>query len=166
MSNYRRVYTPGATYFFTVVTGTRQPLFSNPEICQLLASALRQVRESRPFKTDAIVVLPDHLHCIWRLPEGDSDFSGRWREIKKYVSHRANLESAVWQRRFWEHRIRDEEDWRRHLDYIHFNPVKHGLVTNAQDWPWSSLKRCMAKGWYEEGWGRCEPAAIAEMEFE
>ncbi len=126
----------------------------------------------RPFHIDAIVVLPDHLHCIWRLPSGDADFSGRWREIKKAVSReverRTNHHNGrpVWQRRFWEHLIRDEEDWRRHVEYIHYNPVKHGLARRPADWPWSSFARAVARGWHEVGWGASEPEAIVGMEYE
>ena len=109
----------------------------------------------RPFHIDGFVVLPDHLHAIWRLPAGDSDFSSRWREIKKAVTNGlgGSFAGAVWQRRFWEHLLRDEQDWRRHMDYIHFNPVKHGLVQRPRDWAHSSFATCVAKGWYDEDWG-------------
>ena len=134
--------------------------------------AFRKVKAVQPFDIDAMVVLPDHLHCIWRLPAGDSDFSGRWREIKKATSREIDArtderrERSVWQRRFWEHAIRDEVDWRTHVDYIHYNPVKHGLVARPSEWLWSSFGRAVASGWYEPSWGASEPAVIAGMELE
>lgn len=153
MSDYRRVIIPGGVFFFTVVTHERAPLFSSDERVELLRAAFRKVKAARPFHIDAMVVLPDHLHCIWRLPEGDGDYSGRWREIKKAASREIDAringrgERPVWQRRFWEHAIRDEADWRRHVDYIHYNPVKHGLVARPGDWPRSSFGRAVACGW-------------------
>ena len=154
---YRRVYQSGARYFFTVVTENRQALLI--ENMERLRAAFRLCMSRYPFEIEAIVVLPDHLHTIWRLPEGDADFSKRWMVIKRKFS--AGLQSAVvsdsklkkrekgiWQRRFWEHCIRNEEDWRRHIDYIHFNPVKHGYVSNPQDWPYSSFNQAVDKGWY------------------
>ncbi len=116
-----------------------------------------------PFAIDAIVVLPDHLHTLWRLPDGEQDFSTRWMVIKRQfsaglpagpvnASKRSKREKGVWQRRFWEHCIRDEEDWRRHLDYIHYNPVKHGYVATPREWPYSSFRQAVAKGWYAEHW--------------
>ena len=172
MSNYRRILIPGATYFFTVVTKNRRPWFDREERVEILREAFRRVMSKRPFQMDAVVVLPDHMHCIWRLPRGDSDYSGRWGEIKKRVSRRLDPRSnrrnerGVWQRRFWEHLIRDERDWRRHVDYIHYNPVKHGLVRQVSEWPWSSFARAVERGWYNEDWGAAEPWGIAEMELE
>ena len=172
MSQYRRIFIPGGTYFFTVVTHDRAPRFTTPERVESLRAAFRQVMGARPFQIDAIVVLPDHLHCIWRLPEGDADYSGRWREIKKMVSRaidvRANRrhERPIWQRRFWEHSIRDEKDWRKHLDYIHYNPVKHSLVVQPGDWPWSSFNRTVSWGWYEADWGQTDPIGIVDMDVE
>ena len=158
--HYRRVYQSGARYFFTVVTENRQALLI--ENIERLRAAFRLGMSRYPFEIEAIVVLPDHIHTIWRLPEGDADFSKRWMVIKRKFS--AGLQSAVvsdsklkkrekgiWQRRFWEHCIRNEEDWRRHIDYIHFNPVKHGYVSNPQDWPYSSFNQAIRKGWYEPG---------------
>ena len=139
-------------------------MFSSPAEVQILRAAMRRVMHSRPFGVEAMVVLPDHLHCLWRLPAGDADFSGRWREIKKAVSRRFG--TPVWQPRFWEHLIRDADDWRRHLDYIHFNPVKHGLAARPAAWPWSSFRRCVARGWYDPDWGATEPAGIVQMNRE
>ncbi|WP_293369185.1 transposase [Nevskia sp.] len=170
MSSYRRAFVSGGSYFFTVVTADRRPWFSRSEHVDALRCAFRRIKKDRPFEVDAIVVLPDHVHAIWRLPEGDSDFSSRWREIKKLASRQiapesnARHERRVWQRRFWEHAIRNEDDWRRHIDYIHFNPVRHGLVTRAGDWPWSSFRRAVERGWYEADWGTVEPVGIAGMD--
>jgi putative transposase len=113
--------------------------------------------------------MPDHLHCIWTLPTGDSDYSARWSLIKRSVarfsadvtldpalrnpSHRKRRESTIWQRRFWEHLIRDDVDFARHLDYIHYNPVKHGHVTRATDWPYSTIHRYVREGVYPIDWG-------------
>lgn len=137
-----------------------------------LRAAFGKVRATRPFAVEAMVVLPDHLHCIWRLPPGDGDYSSRWREIKKAASRAiapqadARGERQVWQRRFWEHVIRDADDWRRHVEYIHYNPVKHGYATRPADWPWSSFSRFVARRWYVRDWGATEPDAVRGMEFE
>jgi putative transposase len=134
--------------------------------------AFRHVMEIRPFSIDAIVILPDHLHCIWQLPEGDNNFPERWRQIKRFVSIglKSTLnernEKDLWQRRYWEHLIKDEEDWRRHIDYIHYNPVKHGYVERPADWPYSSFKIAMKRDWYEATWGDSEPPNIVMMKFE
>jgi putative transposase len=172
MSDYRRAFAPGGCYFFTVVTHRRRPLFADDARVGLLREAFAWTRARRPFTIDAIVVLPDHLHCLWTLPADDADFSGRWRAIKQYVSKRipapvsARGEKPVWQRRFWEHLIRDAEDWRRHCDYIHFNPVRHGLVDAPGLWPYSSFATAVAKGWYTPDWGRTEPDSLRDMDRE
>ncbi|MEG3192087.1 REP-associated tyrosine transposase [Lysobacter sp. D1-1-M9] len=170
MSNYRRAHIAGATYFFTVVAYRRQRILCDDAIRRSLRSAIARTRADRPFHIDAWVQLPDHLHCIWTLPRGDTEFSTRWSMIKRRVSRacrdshrvkgllsesaRARRESTLWQRRYWEHRIRDEADLIRHLEYIHYNPVKHGLVRRAADWPYSTLHRDIARGIYPEDWGR------------
>ena len=165
---YRRARTPGGCYFFTVVTHQRRSLFSDPEQVALLRGAFRLVRARHPFRIDAIVLLPDHLHCLWTLPVGDDDYPTRWRLIKSEftrhcaaglhlpvgISRRHKGERGIWQRRFWEHEIRDDIDFRRHLDYIHYNPVKHGLVEEAATWPYSSLGRYLRNGVYPVGWER------------
>ena len=157
--HYRRARTLGATYFFTVVTYNRQPLFNHPETVQLLRQSFHIVKQQHPFDIEAIVVLPDHLHCMWSLPAGDADFSTRWRLIKSHftrscpepykrarsLSRRHKQEQAVWQRRFWEHQIRDEKDFVRHVDYIHINPVSHGLVKAPIEWPYSSFHRLVGQ---------------------
>mgnify|MGYP001194510540 FL=1 len=168
MPDYRRAWIPGGVYFFTVVLEQRRPLFDSEARVALLREAVRRTRAERPFTIDGFVVLPDHLHCLWRLPEGDADFAGRWREIKKRFTRGLALPASerVWQRRFWEHAIRDEADWRRHLDYIHYNPVKHGHVARPGDWAWSSFKACVARGWYEPGWGESEPLNLRGLDAE
>ena len=149
---YRRAKTPGATYFFTVVTHNRRKFLCIPENIRLLRQAFREVMTDHPFKIEAIVVLPDHLHVLWRLPVDDADYSTRWRLIKSYFSRHCNPtyqgqvspsrqrkhEKAVWQRRFWEHQIRDEDDYIQHVEYIHYNPVKKGLVQYPEHWYYSS----------------------------
>jgi len=173
MSNYRRVRLEGGCYFFTLVTYQRQPLFAEPANIARLREGLRRVMAKRPFEIDAAVVLPDHLHCLWRLPEGDADYSTRWRLVKHYfsqgvvrpVNHRG--EKSIWQRRFWEHTIRNQEDWRRHVDYIHYNPVKHGHAKRPADWIAGSFQQALARGWYEdENWGMTAPSTVSEEDWE
>ncbi len=172
MSNYRRAAIPGASYFFTVVTKQRKPVFSNEIKVRILRDAMQEEMIRRPFIVEAAVVLPDHIHCLWKLPAGDKDFSSRWREIKKSVSKRAGTvknsrgEGDLWQRRFWEHLIRDEHDWRVHMDYIHFNPVRHGYVKKPCEWRWSSFQRWVDKGAYDRDWGSAEPEVISGLDFE
>ena len=155
---YRRFYQPGARYFFTVVTANRKPLLINN--IDRLRAAFKMCVTRYPFEIEAMVVLPDHLHTLWRLPEGDADFSKRWMVIKRHFSSglpQADVslskikkrEKGIWQRRFWEHYIRGEDDWRKHMDYIHFNPVKHGYVDSPADWQYSSFSQAVDKGWYE-----------------
>jgi len=172
MSNYRRAYTPGGHYFFTLVTHGRQKLFDRQNNIDRLRDAFRHVKKKRPFSIDAIVILPDHLHLVLGLPKGETDFSQRLRLIKHHLSihidaprnHRG--EKRIWQRRFWEHLLRDEQDWRNHIDYIHYNPVKHGYVQRPLDWPHSSFSRAVRKGWYDENWGSAPPPTIEGMELE
>ena len=172
MSHYRRAHIPGGYYFFTLVTLDRAPVFTDESRVEILREAMRQLKSVRPFRIDAMVVLPEHLHCIWCLPENDADFSSRWREIKKAVSRHIEgttndrNERPVWQRRFWEHAIRDGEDWRRHMDYIHYNPVKHGLTQSPGEWRWSSFSIALTKGWYDASWGSHEPTTIRRMDCE
>jgi len=174
MPNYRRAYVPGGTYFFTVVTEQRQPILTNPEIRQALRHAITSVRMELPFQIDGWVLLPDHLHTIWTLPENDTDFSKRWGLIKKWVTQthgekycrttllnqrRTNKHyGTIWQHRFWEHLIRDENDFRRHLDYLHYNPLKHQLVEKIVDWPWSSFHRYVKAGMYPCNW--CDSISV------
>ncbi|CAN7643646.1 transposase [Aquipseudomonas alcaligenes] len=169
MSRYRRALVAGGTYFFTLVTERRQPLLIRPDVRQALREAIIEVRRTRPFHILGWVLLPDHLHAIWKLPEGDADYSTRWKLIKRHVTrtcsahyprpdlwsqHRSNKgHGTLWQHRFWEHLIRDENDLHRHLDYLHGNPLKHGYVAQVADWPWSSFHRWVERGTYPVDWG-------------
>ncbi len=165
MTNYRRIYTPGATWFFTVNLLDRQNTPLLIENINALRSAFSYVKERHPFDIDAVVILPDHLHCIWTLPINDCNYSTRWNLLKGHFSRSMTKgeklsdsrikrrERGIWQCRFWEHMIRDENDFNRHLDYIHWNPVKHGYVTNVIDWPHSSFHKFVKMGWYSENWG-------------
>ncbi|MCX7116263.1 MAG: transposase [Gammaproteobacteria bacterium] len=169
MSQYKRHYEAGAHYFFTLATYQRRPIFIDNERVESLRAAIRKVKKSYPFFLEAMVVLPDHLHCLWRLPENDVDFSVRWRLIKRYFSMGMStsindrMEKEVWQRRFWEHCIRNEYDWQRHMDYIHYNPVKHGLALSPADWPHSSFNHYVEKGFYEKNWGKVESVTLVGM---
>ena len=163
MTNYRRNFVRGGSYFFTVNLADRRLRLLTEHI-SALRTAVRDTRASHPFAIDAIVVLPDHLHAIWTLPEGDADFALRWRLIKsafsralpngEHVSRSRAIrgERGIWQRRYWEHSIRDDNDFARHMDYIHINPVKHGLVARVSDWPYSSFHRMVKLGIYPEDW--------------
>ena len=163
MSHYRRVWVPGGTCFFTVNLLERRRTLLVDHIDEL-RSAFRTAHAARTFAVKAIVILPDHLHCLWQLPDGDADNATRWRHIKSTFSrllpvgerrsHRRVLkgERGIWQRRYWEHLITDEEDYRRHVDYIHMNPVKHGHVLRAADWRWSSIHRCIRRGELSLDW--------------
>jgi len=168
VSNFKRLYLDGGCYFFTLVTHQRRRWLATPEARHRLREAIAHVRKRYSLTMDAIVLLPDHLHCIWRLPRGDSDFSTRWRLIKHHVSRSQTLRehAPLWQPRFWEHAIRDEKDWRIHMDYIHFNPVKHGLVKSPGDWPYSSFNRAVEKGLYEPEWGNNVPTSLREKDLE
>ncbi len=168
MSHYRRNYVEGGTFFFTVVTYKRQPLLTDVAV-DILRESFRECMYARHFTIEAIVVLPEHIHCIWQLPAHNYDYSVRWKEIKdcftkEYIrrvgepavkptaSMLKKGEKGIWQRRFWEHTIQDEDDYRMHIDYIHYNPVKHGLVNAPKNWPYSSFHRFVKKGILSELW--------------
>ncbi len=163
MSNYRRFRVEGATYFFTVNLAQRDGTLLTDHIDHLRI-AYAQTRLEHPFRCDAIVVLPDHLHAVWTLPAGDADFSERWRKIKARFSRALGgdymrspskvnkRENGLWQRRFWEHCIRDEADFRAHVAYCWSNPVKRGYVERAVDWPYSSVHRDVRLGRVEPEW--------------
>ncbi len=163
MTDYRRLRVPGGTYFFTVALQDRSSRLLVDEVA-LLREAVRQARTRQPFHIDAWVVLPEHMHCLWTLPPGDADYSQSWRAIKAFFSRSSNekppasaskrrrQERGIWQRRFWEHTVRDADDYAEHMDYIHFNPVKHGHATHAAGWPLSSFHRCAAHGLYPADW--------------
>ncbi len=170
MVQYRRNYVEGGTYFFTVVLRDRRSTVLVDYIGPL-RDAFRYVRHQRPFTIDAVVVMPDHIHTIWTLPLNDTDYAGRWRAIKSRFTRRlvrlgvplmrnAKGEYDLWQRRYWEHTIRDNNDMARHVDYIHYNPVKHGHVASVSDWPYSSFHRFVDADLYPIDWG------TGEMDFE
>lgn len=154
---YRRADVAGATYFFTVNLLDRQQTLLTDHI-SLLRQSLQTVKRRHPFHIDAMVILPEHLHALWTLPRDDADFSKRWMLIKAAFSRslpktepvrnsrQKKRERGIWQRRFWEHLIRDNLDYQRHVDYIHYNPVKHGYVETATDWPYSSIHRHLRYG--------------------
>ncbi|MFD2740446.1 transposase [Sulfitobacter aestuarii] len=152
MSRYRRMFVPGGTYFFTVNLAERGTDLLTREI-GLLRSAYAAMTGQHPLRAEAMVVLPDHLHAVWTLPPGDADFSIRWKKLKAIFSRHCPIheevsgnkarkgERSIWQRRFWEHCIRDEGDFAAQVHYCHWNPVKHGLVKRAEDWPYSTIHR-------------------------
>jgi putative transposase len=224
MPDYRRLKIPGATYFFTVVTDSRKPLFSDETARRVLKEATSETTSILPFKMDAWVLLPDHLHCLWTLPAGDRDFSKRWGIIKSHFTKKMKTvgwtlptdptemkvgwalptkptetkvgwalptkptetrvgwalptevqqtpsrfkhrEGMIWQRRFWEHLIRDEKDFNRHCDYIHYNPVKHGLIDDPKKWECSSILQFIEEGLYPQDWGDSVGEEILSMDFE
>jgi REP-associated tyrosine transposase len=163
MPDYRRNRVPGGTYFFTVNLLDRRSDLLVTRI-DALRLAVRRARATRPFHIDAWVILPEHMHCLWTLPHGDADFVGRWWAIKTAFSKsipgveaRSAVrvrrgERGIWQRRDWEHTIRDDRDYAAHMDYVHFNPVKHGLAPTASAWPYSTFPRCVARGLYPPDW--------------
>jgi putative transposase len=169
MTEYRRLRTAGAPWFFTVNLADRSSGLLVREIAALRV-AFRKVLDTHPMTIDAMVVLPDHLHALWTLPADDTDYSTRWRLIKATFSRALPMEETrsrsrvdkrergIWQRRFWEHQIRDESDYARHVDYIHINPVKHGLVERAIDWPHTSLHRFVAAGIVARDWASAPDA--------
>jgi putative transposase len=157
---YRRSHAKRATFFFTVVTYKRKKVLCKKENIVIIKEAFQYVSKNNPFVIDAFVMLPDHIHCIWTLPEGDNGFSIRWGLIKSYFTKHCNekykysrnesrfkrSEQAIWQRRFWEHQIRGDDDYRTHVDYIHYNPVKHGLAKAPKDWMFSTFHRYVKGG--------------------
>ena len=168
---YRRAFVPGGRYFFTVVTNQRHKFFTHDAPVDCLHHAFRGVMSKYPFTIDAIVILPDHLHCIWTLPPGDAGYGMRWRLIKTCVTKRLSDYVAtrlirpigskvdlrsVWQHRYWEHVIRSDADFRAHVDYIHYNPVRHGYVSKPGDWVWSSFGLYVRRGVLTSDWGASE----------
>jgi len=168
MPNYRRWRQEGGCFFLTVVTYGRRPLFADSTARDLLGRVMKDVSASHPWKTEAVVLLPDHWHALWRLPEKDTDYTGRIARIKKAFTaewlargggqrrvtpaQARSRRRGVWQPKFWEHTIRDARDFKLHLDYIHSNPVKHELAARAADWPWSSFHRWAELGEYDADW--------------
>ena len=177
MPNYTRYRVEGGTVFLTLVTFDRAPIFGEPANVQRLGSVVARMKRERPFETVGAVLLPDHGHLIWRLPDDDADFSSRVGRLKalftralaraddptRSSSRRLHREQTVWQRRFWEHTIRDERDLAHHLDYIHYNPVQHGVASCPHAWPYSSFHRWVRTGEYPIDWycscGKKKPRA-------
>ena len=175
MSDYRRWFIPGGTYFFTVVAEARRPILATENGRHFLRTAIAKVRETFSFEIIATVLLPDHWHLVMQLPPGDSDYSIRMKRIRSEFTsqwlamglpeapisepRKSKGERGIWQPRFWEHTVQDEDDLERCCDYIHWNPVKHGHVTEVRDWPWSSFHRFVEQGQYEPHWGRSDPEA-------
>lgn len=182
MPQYRRPVVPGGTVFLTMVTHLRQEFLCTPEARGLLHTALEITRAERPFEIDAIVLIPDHLHLMLKLPEGDADFSTRAAAIKarftrEWVlthlevcqsrSRSVHRHQPVWQKRFWDHCIRDKADFNEHLNYVHYNPVKHGLVTCPHLWPWSTFGKWVNRGGYEADWVcACDGRQVEAPRFE
>lgn len=178
MPNYRRLTVTGGTYFITQVTFQREGWLCSDMGRRALREAITKVRVNYPFNINALVLLPDHFHCLLTLPNNDQDFSVRLRLIKTYVSkyygdqlninkgvslsRQKRKERNLWQRRFWEHLIRDERDYALHCDYIHYNPVKHGLCVKPQDWPFSSIHRFIAEGIYPPDWSMTTISTIPD----
>lgn len=150
MVQYRRNWLPGGTYFFTVTLTDRSSTLLVDRV-DVLRDATRKTRNAMPFEMVAAVVMPNHLHALWTLPEGDADYATRWRLLKTHFTKSLGI-ATPWQRRYWEHTIRDERDLANHIDYIHINPVKHGHVARASDWPHSSIHRYIAEGSVSPDW--------------
>lgn len=165
MPDYRRIRIPGHPLFLTIVTHERNPWLGDPEAVALLLDAMRRAKTKYPFRHLADVILPDHLHWLL-LPSAESAFSDLVAALKRQVSWRrkeAGGTGPLWQKRFYDHLIRDDDDLGRHLDYIHFNPVKHGYVSRTCDDPWSSFDEWVKRGVYPADWGSAEPERIAGM---
>ena len=180
MPTYVRWREEGASYFFTVVAHRRQRILTQTSCRDLFRRAFAAVRKRLPFEIPAIVLLPDHLHCIWTLPPDDDDFPERWRQIKgrfthDYLAHGgrdwdvteqhgSQRCRGVWQPRYWEHRIRDDKDYDRYHEYIHLNPVKHGYVDRPESWPWSTFHRYVRLGWVDPIWPASSAIELPDIE--
>jgi putative transposase len=178
--DYRRARITGGTYFFTVVTRRRLPVLASASAVSALSDSFGAVAARHPFSVDALVVLPDHLHCIWTLPQGDEDFSTRWRLVKTgfsrvYQKSRLqricpvpveNTDGRLWQERFWEHLVRDQTDFNAHCDYIHYNPVKHGLARSPSEWQHGTFDAFVQRGFYPPDWGRNVSPHVLAMDLE
>ncbi len=182
MPNYIRLREEGGTFFFSVVTHERRAFLTEPLARQCLREAWRETCARYPFETHAVCLMPDHLHTIWAMPEEDTDYDRRWRHLKarfsfryrreggaegrRNTSRRTRNECGYWQRRYWEHKIRDDNDFSRHFHYVHYNPVKHGLVEWPEQWPWSTFHKYARMGWYGTEWGHTPIEDIKGMECE
>ncbi|MFN3235285.1 MAG: REP-associated tyrosine transposase [Gammaproteobacteria bacterium] len=172
MSSYKRIFQAGSYYFFTVVTYDRLPVFKRHQNVTLLKESIKKIKCKYPFQINAWVILPDHIHMIWKLPRNDFDYTKRWRLIKREfcltqagTTNKRN-ERRIWQRRYWEHIIRNENDMKNHIDYIHFNPVKHGYTSTPSAWEYSSFQYWLNKGVYHIKWGCAEPKNLTGIELE
>ena len=179
MGQYLRNYVPGGTYFFTVVTHQRAAILTSDLARKCLRAAFGSVQDRWPFEIIALVLMPDHLHAVWSLPDGDSDFSLRWQKIKELFtrsylagggkeratshSRMRKQERGIWHPRFWEHTCRDEADLKRCVDYLHWNPVKHGLVSRVCDYPYSTFDKFVRLGEYPADWGGENPCLGFEL---
>ncbi len=168
MSRYRRSLAKSASFFFTVNAYRRRPVLTHPDVRAALRAAIANVRNALPFRIDAWVLLPDHLHAIWSLSDNDALYGKRWGlimaqvsrvcahlvigDVDRSASRVRRREADLWQRRFWEHQLRDDVDFERHVNYIHYNPVRHGLVTRAVDWPYSTFHRFVGRGILPNDW--------------
>lgn len=183
MPNYRRRHTAGGTYFFTLVTENREPILCTESARSILRRAIEDCQSKQAFDAVAMVLLPDHLHAMWTLPEGDADYSMRWARIKAQFtrewldeggseqprsrSRMQHRRRGVWQRRFWEHHIRDMSDYEKHLHYIHYNPVKHNLVRCPHEYPYSTLRKWILRRVYDPEWCcACDGGVIEPPSFE
>ncbi|HQX53837.1 MAG TPA: transposase [Planctomycetaceae bacterium] len=180
MPDYRRYFVPGGTFFFTLVTNRRRRFLTDVPARPVLGSLFRRCQLRWPFQINAIVLLPEHLHAMWTLPSGDSNYPTRWGWIKKEFTkawlqlggteepisrgRQRERRRGIWQPRFWEHTIKDEDDFERHFDYIHYNPVKHKHVRCPRDWQWSSFHRWAAAGVYSNDWA-CSKTRTQELDF-
>lgn len=169
MPQYIRSYTKGATYFFTLVAHNRRPIFCEDDFLKAFRGGIEHVKQQYPFEIIAWVQLPDHLHCIWQMTDDNTNYSQCWSRIKRLTSQACpqyhlpaqdlsnsmvkRSEKGIWQRRFYEHQINSEEDFASCMDYLHYNPVKHGLVKNVVDWQYSSFHRYVKNGVYSVDWG-------------
>jgi putative transposase len=177
MPDFRRNFVTGGTYFFTVITEDRRPILCTDTARDCLRTAIQSVRRKRPIQVVAIVLLPEHLHTVWTLPPNDDDYPLRWAQIKEQFtrsflasggeeapvtsSRTRRQERGIWQRRYWEHTCQDDDDLKRCVDYVHWNPVKHGLVKRVRDYPWSTFPRFVKEGEYDLDWGGTDPCPDA-----
>ncbi len=180
MSDYRRYFVPRGSYFFTIVTYDRRPILTNDLGRLHLHNAFIKIKRKLPFHQLACCLLPEHLHAIWIMPPNDANYAMRWKQIKEEFtrgwlaaggreapvtqSQLKRGERGVWQPRFWEHTLEDEDDLEAHFDYIHWNPRKHHLVSRIQDWPWSTFHKHVRLGHYDANWGGTEPTNFNTIE--
>ena len=168
MPDYRRYFNPGAAIFFTVITHDRRLILCTEKGRDFLRQAIQNVKKDRPFESIAFALMPEHFHCLWKLPDEDGNFSVRMACIKKMFTRlwlengedqcdiskarKKHREKGVWQKRFWEHTIRNEDDFINHVNYIHYNPVKHNLAKCPHAWPYSTFHQWMKDGYYKKEW--------------